>query len=247
MTNVWSNSIISVLVVSLISLIGIFTFSIKQQRLNKILNYLISFAVGALIGDVFIHILPELSEKGITPLISTYILLGIVFTFIIEKIVHFHHSNKSTIQKYKPYAITSLYADSIHNLIDGIIIGASYLVGFSIGIATTIAVILHEIPTEVGHFGVLLKGGFKRNTALFMNFLSALTSVVGVILALLLSSKVQSMSLFLLSFTAGNFIYIAGSDLIPELHKEVGVRRSIIQFIWLILGIAIMYTLIFLE
>ena len=127
------------------------------------------------------------------------------------------------------------------------IIGASYLGGFSLGIATTIAVILHEIPTEIGHFGVLIKGGFKRNTALFMNFLSALTSFVGVLLALLLSSKVQSMSLFLLSFTAGNFIYIAGADLIPELHKEVGIKRSVIQFLFLILGIAIMYTLIFLE
>lgn len=247
MNGVWSNSLISVLIVSLISLVGIFTFSIKQQRLNKILNYLISFAVGALIGDVFIHILPELSEKGFTPEISIYILFGIIFTFIIEKIVHFHHSNQSSTSKYKPYAITSLYGDSIHNLVDGIIIGASYMVGFSLGIATTIAVILHEIPTEVGHFGVLLKGGFKRNTALFMNFLSALTSFVGVLLALLLSSKVQSMSLFLLSFTAGNFIYIAGADLIPELHKEVGIKRSIIQFLYLLLGIIIMYTLIFLE
>ena len=245
MNGVWSNSLISVLIVSLISLIGIFTFSIKQGRLNKILNYLISFAVGALIGDVFIHILPELSEEGFTPIISIYILFGIIFTFIIEKIVHFHHSNQSSISKYKPYAITSLYGDSIHNLVDGIIIGASYLGGFSLGIATTIAVILHEIPTEIGHFGVLLKGGFKRNTALFMNFLSALTSFVGVLLALLLSSKVQSMSLFLLSFTAGNFIYIAGADLIPELHKEVGIKRSIIQFLYLILGIVIMYTLIF--
>ena len=120
MTSVWSNSLISVLIVSLISLVGLFTFSIKQQRLNKILNYLISFAVGALIGDVFIHILPEISEDGFTPIISIYILFGILFTFIIEKIVHFHHSNKTTVQKYKPYAITSLYGDSIHNLIDGI-------------------------------------------------------------------------------------------------------------------------------
>src|SRR3990167_732712 len=187
MNGVWSNSLISVLIVSLISLVGVFTFSIKQQRLNKILNYLISFAVGALIGDVFIHILHELSEEGFTPIISIYILFGIIFTFIIEKIVHFHHSNKTTISKYKPYAITSLYGDSIHNFVDGMIIGASYLGGFSLGIATTIAVILHEIPTEIGHFGVLIKGGFKRNTALFMNFLSALTSFVGVLLALLLS------------------------------------------------------------
>ena len=247
MTSVWNNSLISVLIVSLISLVGIFTFSIKEKRLGSILNYLVSFAVGALIGDVFIHVLPEISKKGFTPIISIYILFGIIFTFIIEKIVHFHHSNKTTISKYKPYAITSLYGDSIHNFVDGMIIGASYLGGFSLGIATTIAVILHEIPTEIGHFGVLIKGGFKRNTALFMNFLSALTSFVGVLLALLLSSKVQSMSLFLLSFTAGNFIYIAGADLIPELHKEVGIKRSIIQFLFLILGIAIMYTLIFLE
>ena len=247
MNSVWNNSLISVLIVSLISLVGVFTFSIKQGRLNKILNYLISFAVGALIGDVFIHILPELSEEGFTPIISIYILFGIIFTFIIEKIVHLHHSTKTTLTKYKPYTITSLYGDSIHNLIDGIIIGASYLVSFSIGLASTIAVVLHEIPTEIGHFGVLIKGGFSRNKALLFNFLSAFTSFIGVLIALLLTSRIESLSLFLLSFTAGNFIYIAGADLIPELHKEVGIKRSVIQFIWLILGIAIMYTLIFLE
>lgn len=245
MSTIWSYSLLSVLIVSLISLLGILTFSINHSKLIGVLNYLVSFAVGALIGDVFIHIIPDLSKKGITPLISSYILLGIIFTFIVEKIVHFHHSNKQTASKYKPYTIVSLYGDSIHNLIDGLIIGASYLAGLSIGLATTVAVILHEIPSEIGHYGVLVKGGYSRNRALFVNFLSALTSFIGVLFALILTTRVESLSTFLLAFTAGNFIYLAGSDLIPELHKEVGIKRSFIQFFYLLLGIAIMYTLVF--
>lgn len=250
MTNVWSYSLISVLIVSLISLVGIFTFSIKERRLKSILNYLVSFAVGALIGDVFIHIIPELAEDGFSQSISIYIMSGILFTFIIEKFVHFHHNitSESGIKKrYESYTIMSLWADSIHNFVDGIIIGGSFLVNTQLGIATTIAVLLHEIPTEVGHFGVLLKGGFSKYRALFWNFLTALTSFLGVILTLLIGENIEAAIPFLIAFTAGNFIYIAGSDFIPVLHKESSLKRSALQFLYLILGIAIMYTLIFLE
>ncbi|MFH1827343.1 MAG: ZIP family metal transporter [bacterium] len=250
MSTIWIYSLLSVLIVSLISLVGIFTFSLNQKRLKSILNYLVSFAVGALIGDVFVHIIPELAESGFTHLTSIYIMSGILFTFIIEKIVHFHHfitSEPGAKKKYATYTITSLWGDSIHNFVDGLIIGGSFLASVNLGIATTIAVIMHEIPTEVGHFGVLIKGGFSKNKALFWNFVSALTSVLGVILILLIGETVKSTIPFLLAFTAGNFIYIAGSDFIPVLHKESSLKRSAMQFLYLILGIGIMYTLIFLE
>ena len=248
MLNVWIYSLISVSIVSLISLIGLFTFSMSYKNLCKLLNYFVSFAAGALIGDVFIHIIPELIEKGFTQIISIYILFGLLFTFIIEKGIHINHVNKpKTAKKYAPYSIVSLYGDSVHNFVDGMMIAASYLINFHLGLATTIAVLLHEIPTEIGHFGVLIKGGFTRNKALFFNFLSALTAVLGAIISLIVGSGIEEIKIFLIAFTAGHFIYIAGSDLIPELHKEVELKKSIVQFIFLILGISIMYSLIFLE
>jgi len=250
MSIIWFYSLISVAIVSLISLVGIFTFSLNQTRFKSILNYLVSFAVGALIGDVFIHIIPELAEEGFSQTISIYIMSGILFTFVIEKFIHFHHyitSEPGIKKKYEAYTITSLWGDSMHNFVDGLIIGGSFLANLQLGIATTVAVILHEIPTEVGHFGVLIKGGFTKNRALFWNFISALTSFLGVIVTLLIGETVESAVPFLLAFTAGNFIYIAGSDFIPVLHKESNWKRSVFQFLYLIIGITIMYTLVFLE
>jgi len=248
MFNIWLYSIISVLIVSFISLIGLLTFSMSYKNLCKILNYFVSFAAGALIGDVFIHIIPELVENKFTQIISIYILLGILITFIIEKIIHINHVNKpKTVKKYKPYSIVSLYGDSIHNFVDGMMIGASYLINFHLGLATTTAVLLHEIPTEIGHFGVLIKGGFTRNKALLVNFLSALTAILGTVLSLIIGTGIEEIKIFLIAFTAGHFIYIAGSDLIPELHKEIELKKSIVQFIFLILGISIMYSLLFVE
>jgi zinc and cadmium transporter len=219
----------------------------SDKKLQSLLNYFVSFAVGALIGDVFIHILPELAKNKFSQTISFYILFGILFTFIIEKCIHIRHINKpDALKKYKPFSIISLYGDSVHNLIDGIMIGASYLISFPLGFATTIAVVLHEIPTEIGHFGVLIKGGFTRNKALFFNFLSALTAILGTILSLIIGFNIEGLKTFLIAFTAGNFIYIAGSDLIPELHKEADIKKTVIQFIFLIIGILIMYSLLIL-
>ncbi|MEK6941507.1 MAG: ZIP family metal transporter, partial [archaeon] len=127
-----------------------------------------------------------------------------------------------------------------HNFIDGTLITGSYLVSVPVGIATTVAVILHEIPQEIGDFGVLLHSGFSKNKALLFNFLSALTAVLGAIIALYFNSLVENFEVLLVSFAVGGFIYIAGSDLIPELHHEEGTKNSIIQIIVFLLGILTM-------
>ena len=145
-----------------------------------------------------------------------------------------------------PYALMNLVGDGVHNFIDGLIIGASYLASIPIGIATTVAIVLHEIPQEIGDLGVLLHGGFSRNKALFFNFLIALFAVLGAIIALLLGSVVEGLTGFLLPFAAGSFIYIAGSDLIPELHKEVKASKSFIQFLIFLLGVGVMLGLVYL-
>ena len=242
MANLWLYTILSVVIVSLISFVGILTLTIKQKNLNKFLIYFVSFAAGALFGDAFIHLIPEaIEEVGLVIQVPVYILLGITFSFIAEKIIQWRHCHGD--QKCHPFAYMNLLGDGVHNLIDGLIIASSYLVSIPIGLATTLAVIFHEIPQEVGDFGVLLHGGFTKSKALLLNFLSALTAVVGAVIALLLNNLIPNMTNFLIPFAAGTFVYIAGSDLIPELHKELSLKKSFIQLILFVLGIFVIYSL----
>ena len=241
--------IISVLLVSLISFVGVFTLSLNTKKLQKILLYLISFSAGALLGDTFLHLLPEIVEKNnFTIQISIYTLSGILIFFILEKFIHWQHCHGHITEEnhIHPFAYTNLIGDGLHNFIDGIIIAASYLVSIPVGIATTIAVALHEIPQEIGDFGVLLHGGFTKKKALLLNFASALVALLGAILTILLGSSIKNIETILIPIAAGGFIYIAASDLIPEIHKTTGFKKSIIQLLSLILGITIMAALLFL-
>jgi zinc and cadmium transporter len=249
MVNVWIYSLVSVFIVSSISFLGVLTLSINADKLKKILLYMVSFSAGALFGDAFIHLLPEIvGEVGFNSSISIYILFGIGFSFIIEKFIHWRHCHIHESEEHvHPFAMMNLFGDGVHNFIDGVIIAASYLVSVPVGIATTLAVILHEIPSEIGDFGVLLHGGFSKGKALFYNFITALTAVLGAIVSLLISSFVENITLFLIPFAAGSFIYIAGSDLIPELHKEVEVKKSLMQFVAIALGVLVMMLLLLLD
>lgn len=242
-------TLISVLIVSALSLIGIFTLSVKTKSLHKILIYLVSFAAGALLGDVFIHLIPELIEEDLFNLQTSFLILGgILLFFIIEKIVHWQHCHVPQNGGHEhPFVITNLIGDGVHNFLDGIIIGASYLVNIPLGIATTVAVIFHEIPQEIGDFGILLHGGFSKTKALLFNFLSALTAVAGGLIAVLASGIIPSLTNYLIPITIGGFIYVAGSDLIPELHKNFTTKKSIIQILALVAGIAVMAALLLLE
>lgn len=246
MLEIWVYSLLSVFLVSCISLVGLITLSIREQTLKKILLYLVSFSVGGLLGDALIHLLPESIKLNSEFPLSLYILSGIIISFIVEKFIHWRHCHIPISTEHPhPFAIMNMIGDSVHNFIDGLIIGASYLISLQTGIATTLAVILHEIPQEIGDFAVLIHGGFKRNRALFLNFVTALTAVAGTIISLVIGSYVQSLTNFLLPFAVGSFIYIASSDLIPELHKETKPLKSFLQLIMLIIGIGIMY--LFLE
>jgi len=245
MFDIWIYSLVSVLLVSAISLIGIFTFSLNEKRLKEVLLYLVALSVGGLFGDAFIHLIPEVAEAvGLELETSLYILLGIIIFFIVEKLVRWRHCHIPTSEEHPhPFATMNLVGDSVHNFIDGLIIGASYMASIPIGLATTLAVIFHEIPQEIGDFGVLMHGGFSRSKALTLNFLTALTAVLGTILSLLLAAYIENLTIFLMLLAAGGFIYIAGSDLVPELHKEIKLKRSILQLLALIVGIIIMFIL----
>lgn len=239
-------SVISVIVVSLISLVGIFTLFLNKERLRRNIFIFVSMAVGALLGDAFIHIIPESFESGINPLfISIFIIGGILFFFIIEKFLHWHHhgEDEGDVHIHSVGQLVIL-SDGTHNLIDGLIIGASYLVSIEVGIATTLAVILHEIPQEIGDFGVLIHAGYTKKRALWLNFLSALLALIGVLLAFVLGSVAEFFAVLILPFAAGGFIYIAVADLIPELHKTKGVSYSLYQILAVIIGVLAMVLLV---
>jgi zinc and cadmium transporter len=244
----WLYGLLSVIAVSLISLIGLFTISMSQRRLRSLIPLFVSFSVGGLLGDALLHLLPEAIAINSGVNLSLFILLGIITSFVIEKFVQWRHCHVPTSKEHPhPFAIMNLIGDAVHNFIDGLIIGASYLTSLGIGITTTLAIVFHEIPQEIGDFGVLMHGGFKRNRAIFLNFVTALSAIAGTVVSLLVGSYVQGIQNLLIPFALGSFVYIASSDLIPELHKETKPSKSAVQLLMMTLGIAIMYLFLFLE
>jgi len=240
---------ISVIIVSLISLIGSFFISLKEDILKKYVHLFISLAIGALLGDAFIHLIPESFEKlPNTTIVSILIITGILIFFIIEKYLHWHHHEDDTEKNHvHPVGKLILVTDGFHNLIDGIIIGVSFFISIPIGIATTLAVILHEIPQEIGDFAVLIHSGYTRKKALYLNFFSALMAILGLIITIIFGNVAETFSLWILPIAAGGFIYIAIADLIPELKETKKIKYSIFQILTILLGILIMISLTLLE
>lgn len=246
---VWVYSLLAVTIVSLLSLIGVITLALRGEKLQGILLFLVSFAVGGLFGDAFIHLIPQAFEKlGNSVAVPLLVLAGILLFFVLEKFVRWRHCHVPTSEKHPhPVVFMNLIGDGVHNLIDGMVIAASFLVSFPIGLATTLAVILHEIPQEMGDFGVLVHGGLSINRALLFNFLTGLTAILGAVISLLIGPYVKDYALIIMPITAGGFIYMAGSDLIPSLHDESDPKKSGLQMIAILLGIAIMMLMLLVE
>ncbi len=259
MNNVWLYSILSVILVSLLSLLGVILLFLKDHWLKKAVFVLISLSVGSLFGDVFIHLLPEAFKTASPIYISLSILFGIIVFFILEKFIHWHHSHGDDVvesfhehegdhcEKVQSVGYMVLFGDGVHNFIDGVIIAASFMASWEVGLATTIAVVLHEIPQELGHFAVLIHSGFTKGKALLYNFYSALTAVLGAVITLIFTNNIQTSIPYLLALAAGGFVYIAGSDLVPQLHKKTGAKESIIQLISILVGVGLMLSLLMLE
>ncbi len=233
-------AVLATLVVSLISFIGVVTLAFKEKLLNKIVMLLVGFSAGALIGGAFLHLIPEALEDGVGETIFLYVILGFVAFYILEKVLHWRHCHKGKCEVHI-FTYLNLIGDSVHNFLDGLVIAASFVVDFKIGIVTTLAVVAHEIPQEFGDFGVLIYGGFGKSKALFYNFLTGLTAVIGAIVGFFLSSAIEESIIYLLPLTAGGFIYIAASDLMPELRKESDVKKSLPPFLLFLAGIAFMW------
>lgn len=248
MTSTFIYAFLSVLLVSLMSLIGVITLALKQDTVKKYTFIFLSLATGALLGDAFIHLIPESFEGPLQEKAGVLVILGIIIFFIIEKFLHWHHHEDDTTEKHTHHAGKMiLISDGLHNFIDGIIIGASFIVSIPVGIATTIAVILHEIPQEIGDFGVLIHSGYTKTKALFLNFVSASFALLGVVVSFLIGEKHEIFAIWLLPIAAGGFIYVAMADLIPELNKDKSLIKSITQIIIVLLGIFSMIALTLLE
>lgn len=242
MTLIWI--IASTLAISLLSLVGVLTLAIKKSLLQRILLLLVGFSAGALTGGAFLHLLPESLEQLKPGETLLYALIGFTFFFLMERLFYWRHCHEGKCDVHA-FTYLNLFGDGLHNFIDGLVIAASFIVSIPLGIATSIAVASHEIPQEISDFGVLIYGGFSRSKALFFNLLSALTAVLGGVIGFYLSSFVAGFAPALLPITAGGFIYIAASDLIPELHKEKDNNKANLAFLLFLLGIVFMWIMTF--
>lgn len=244
MFEVWAHSILSVAVVSSLSLVGIIILFLGEKVYRSVILYLVSFSVGSLFGGAFLHLIPEAAGTGFSIQVSFNILIGILASFVLEEVFKWRHCHVPTSSDHPhSFGYMNLLGDAIHNLIDGVAIGGAYLVSTAMGLTTTLAVCLHELPQEMGDFGVLIYAGFGKRKALVYNFVTALTAFVGVSVALSLSFYIEGLTSFLIPFAAGNFIYIAGSDLIPELHTEEKLGRTIFKIAIMTLGILLLYSI----
>lgn len=234
--------ILSTFAIALFAFIGIFTLALKDKILNKILLILVSLSAGALMGGAFLHLIPESIEKAEETNydIFIFVLIGFLLFFVIEKVLHWRHCHKGKCDVHT-FHYMNLIGDTIHNFIDGLIISAGFIASIELGISTVIAIAAHEIPQEIGDFGVLIYGGFKKKKAIILNFCVALTIVFGGVVGYFISKNVEQAVVFLLPFAAGGFIYIGATDLIPEIKKETDTWKSMATMLVFICGLLIMW------
>ncbi len=232
--------VISTVAVSLFSLVGIFFISLRENLLSKILTGLVTFAAGVLLGGAVLHLIPEAFELNVNAPI--WILVGIILFFILEKFLFWRHCHNGVCDVH-PVSYLNLVGDGIHNFIDGSVIAAAFVTDIKLGVTMSIIAIAHEIPQEIGDFGILVYGGFTKARALFYNLISATTCILGGILAYFFAAKVENLTGVLIAFAAGNFLYMALVDLLPEFHKTRTAKGSILQFILFSSGIFFMWLL----
>ncbi|WP_210409964.1 ZIP family metal transporter [Synechococcus sp. CB0101] len=214
---------------SLVALVGAFTLVLPARRLQQVLAPLVSLAAGSLLGGALFHMLPE-GFSALNPLRSgEWIAAGFTAFLALEQFLHWHHSHRQNGRLFaatgsrEPMGLLILMGDGLHNFIGGLGIASTFLINPPAGVAAWMAAVAHEIPQELGDFGVLVHSGWKPRRALFWNLISALTFPLGALMAWWLRDLIPLAPLVL--FAAGNFIYIAASDLVPEIkhHSEPGV------------------------
>jgi len=221
----------------LVAFVGAVTLLLNEKTLRKMLYVMISFSAGALLGGGLLHLLAESLTVLTVDTAFLILIAGFSVFFLVERFLHWHHCHERECEVHE-YSYMILFGDGIHNFIDGLVIAAAFMADVRLGVVTSFLIIAHEIPQELGDFGVLLHGGMSKGKALFYNFLSQLTCVLGGVVGYLI--PLEGFKTLMLPFAAGGFLYIAASDLIPELHKEADMKKAMISFMFFLIGVGLM-------
>lgn len=227
--------------ISALSLVGVLLMGVKEKHSQFFLLSLVALSAGTMMGGAFLHLLPEsleFFEGSLTPFLL--VLLSFVGFFMIEKVLHWRHCHDEDCHVHS-FGYLNLLGDAVHNFIDGLVIAATFATGNHLGWATVLAIALHEIPQEIGDFGVLLHAGFSRTKAIAANVAVSLTAVAGGVLGYIVAMSHDSLVPYLLPIAAGGFLYVSCSDLIPELLKERKIPGMTISLLLFVVGIGIMY------
>lgn len=224
---------------SALALVGVVTVVLPRATLERILLPLVAVAAGSLLGGAAFHMLPEaVRALGDDLALWVWFVAGFVVFFLLEQLLHWHHCHRAAHDAHRPLGLLVLLADGLHNLIGGLAVGGAFVVDVRVGVVTWLAAAAHEVPQELGDFGVLVHSGWSRRSALAWNFVSALTFLVGALIAYFVSGRVEVA--YLLPFAAGNFVYIAAADLVPELASEATTRSKVETTLALVAGLAIL-------
>lgn len=227
---------LAVLISGLLGLTGGLLLLYREKRARKYSPFLVSYAAGALFSAAFLGLIPEMVEINVSQAAFASILGGIIIFFVLERFLSWYHHHMGN-ARVPIFNYMIIIGDTMHNFIDGVIIAAAFIADFALGVTTTLAVLLHEVPQEIGDFGVLLHGRMKRKSIIFYNVLSALVALAGAAIAYFFLLAIEGALPFFIGIAAGGFIYIAGTDLIPETRKERKLKPSILHAIIFLIGI----------
>jgi zinc and cadmium transporter len=231
--------IVGGVLMSAIAMVGSVTLFLKPETLNRLLLPLVAFAAGSLIGGAFFHMIPAALDGHDNSLgIGIAVVAGFTTFFVLEQLLHWHHCHRAQSDCKQPLTYLILIGDALHNFLGGLAIAGTFLIDIRLGITSWLAAAAHEIPQELGDFGVLVHGGWSRRRALLFNVLSGLTFLVGGLLAYGLSFRMDVS--WLIPFAAGNFLYIGASDLVPEVNKHHDLKANSIHLLAFVLGLALL-------
>ncbi len=236
----------STFLISALSVFAALVLAYNPQLLKKVVFHLVGLSTGTLLGGAFFHLLPEALETQSFDSVSVVVLGAFALFFLIEKLLHWHHCHDGDCTVHA-FGYMNLIGDAIHNFVDGLIIAGAFMVDIRLGVVSSFALVFHEIPQELGDFGILTYAGFTKKKAILYNLGVAVTSVAGGLVGYLFFGAVPLLVGLLLPFAAGSFLYVSASDLIPELKRETSFKKSLISFCLFIAGIILMYVLANLE
>jgi zinc and cadmium transporter len=222
------------------SLVGVLTLALNQQFLSKILMSLVSLSAGTMLAAALLHLLPESIEALGDTLPFQLTLASFIGFFILERFLHWRHCHDKDHLTKHTVGTMNIIGDAIHNFLDGVLIAAAFASGAGLGLVATLAIAMHELPQEIGDFGVLLHSGYSRKKALIANVLVSLTAVLGGVLGYFATSVMTTFASYLLPIAAGGFLYISAADLIPELKQDTSTKRTLAMIATFLFGIIIM-------